>query len=44
MIYLFFVLGLTLGFVLSSAFIGDSFSLFGLSLSENISLLHILLA
>jgi hypothetical protein len=44
MIYLFFALGLTLGFVLSSAFIGDSFSLFGLSLSENISLLHIPLA
>ena len=44
LIYLFFALGLILGFVLSSSFMDNEMSLFGLNLAENPFLLQIPLA
>ncbi len=44
LIYLFFALGLILGFILSSSFMDNEMSLFGLNLAENSFLLQISLA
>ena len=44
LIYLFFALGLILGFILSSSFMDNEISFFGLNLAENPFLLQIPLA